>query len=65
MMSPDRDTAARVKTAVSGLLVVISAPSGAGKTSVLREVMERRPDVRFSVSATTRPPREGEVDGRD
>lgn len=48
-----------------GLLVVVSAPSGAGKTSVLRGVFDRRPDIRYSVSATTRPPREGEVDGRD
>lgn len=48
-----------------GILVVVSAPSGSGKTSVLREVLRRRPEVRFSVSVTTRPPREGERDGVD
>jgi guanylate kinase len=48
-----------------GMLVVISAPSGAGKTSVLRGVFERHPEARFSVSVTTRPPREGERTGVD
>jgi guanylate kinase len=50
----------------SGKLVVISGPSGAGKTSVMREVYGtcRLPLVR-SVSATTRPPRPDEIDGRD
>lgn len=48
-----------------GLLMVVSAPSGAGKTSVCRRVMELYPDIRFSVSVTTRPPRAGEVEGRD
>ena len=48
-----------------GLLVVMSAPSGAGKTSVLRGVFEKRPDIRYSVSATTRPPRDGETYGKD
>ncbi|MBT4482092.1 MAG: guanylate kinase [Candidatus Latescibacteria bacterium] len=47
----------------TGLLVVVSAPSGAGKTSVLSEVMRKFPDINFSVSVTTRPPREGERDG--
>ncbi len=48
-----------------GILFVVSAPSGAGKTSICRAVMERREGIYFSVSATTRPPREGEVHGRD
>lgn len=47
----------------TGLAVVISAPSGAGKTSVLFEVLNRHPEIRFSVSATTREPRTGETDG--
>jgi len=47
------------------LLVVISAPSGAGKTSLLREIFARNPEIRFSVSATTRPPRPEERDGVD
>ncbi len=48
-----------------GLLMVVSAPSGAGKTSICREFLRMFPEVRFSVSCTTRPPRPGEVDGRD
>ena len=45
--------------------VILSAPSGGGKTTIARRVLERRSDVGYSVSCTTRPPREGEVDGRD
>lgn len=48
-----------------GRLFIVSAPSGAGKTSLLRALMERDPSVTFSVSYTTRAPRPGEVDGRD
>ena len=46
-----------------GKLFVISGASGVGKSTVLKRVLEVRPDVRFSVSATTRPPREGEIEG--
>lgn len=45
--------------------VILSAPSGVGKTTIARRVLERRADVGYSVSCTTRAPREGEVDGRD
>jgi guanylate kinase len=45
--------------------LVLSAPSGAGKTTIARRLRGRRGDVVFSVSATTRPPRDYEVDGRD
>ena len=45
--------------------VILSAPSGGGKTTIARQLMERRPDVGYSVSCTTRLPRSGEVDGRD
>ncbi|MCE5264685.1 MAG: guanylate kinase [Deltaproteobacteria bacterium] len=45
--------------------MVISAPSGAGKTSICRQILRMFPNVRFSVSCTTRPPRPGEVNGRD
>jgi guanylate kinase len=45
--------------------LVLSAPSGAGKTTLARRLRERRGDIVFSVSATTRAPRDGEVDGRD
>ncbi len=48
-----------------GRLFVISAPSGAGKTTLLRGVMSSLVKVKFSVSHTTRNPREGEVDGID
>ena len=46
-----------------GKLFVISGASGVGKSTVLKRVLEVRPDVRFSVSATTRAPREGEIEG--
>ena len=46
-----------------GTLFVITGPSGAGKCTVLKKVLERLPDVYFSVSATTRAPRGGERDG--
>ena len=49
----------------SGQLYIISAPSGAGKTTILKQVMKDLPDLSFSVSHTTRPPRTGEVDGQD
>jgi guanylate kinase len=45
--------------------VILSAPSGGGKTTIARHLMERRSDVGYSVSCTTRLPRAGEVDGRD
>ncbi len=48
-----------------GLLFILSSPSGAGKTSLSRALMAEDPAVVLSVSATTRPPRPGEVDGRD
>lgn len=48
-----------------GLFIVVSAPSGAGKTTILRKVLKICPNVLFSVSYTTRPPRPGEEDGRD
>jgi len=46
-----------------GLIVVISGPSGAGKGTIISRILKLRPDLKFSVSATTRPPRPGEVDG--
>jgi guanylate kinase len=48
-----------------GLMFVLSSPSGAGKTTLSRLLIERMPGLRMSVSATTRPMRPGEVDGRD
>ena len=46
-----------------GRLFVISGASGVGKSTVLAKVMTQRSDIQFSVSATTRPPRDGEVEG--
>jgi guanylate kinase len=45
--------------------VVLAAPSGAGKTTLVRMLVERNPDLAFAISATTRPPRPREQDGRD
>lgn len=45
--------------------VVMSAPSGTGKTTICRELAQLDPKLCYSISATTRPPREAEVDGRD
>lgn len=45
--------------------VILSAPSGGGKTTLARRLLETRSDVGYSVSCTTRPPRPGEVAGRD
>src|SRR5690606_12556379 len=50
---------------MEGKLIIFSAPSGAGKTTIVRHLLDRFPQLAFSVSATTRPPRAGEVDGRD
>ena len=46
-------------------LIIFSAPSGAGKTTIVKEVMKSDLPFAFSVSATSRPPRDGEVDGKD
>jgi len=48
-----------------GMLVILSSPSGAGKTTLSRRLMAWDATLRFSVSATTRPPRPGEADGRE
>jgi guanylate kinase len=48
-----------------GLLCVISSPSGGGKTSIIRELIRRHPEYRYSISATTRPKRQYETDGKD
>jgi len=58
--SPDPSTRSR-----RGLLIVLSSPSGAGKTSISRRLMQEDPTISMSVSATTRPMRPGEIEGRD
>jgi guanylate kinase len=59
---PGRSTA---EPPARGDLWVIAAPSGAGKTSLVRKLLERDPSLRFSISYTTRAPRKSEKDGRD
>lgn len=49
----------------SGLLIILSSPSGAGKSTLARRLVEWDPTLKFSISATTRPPRPGERDGHD
>lgn len=46
-----------------GALIVLSGPSGTGKSTVIRALLQLRSDIRFSISATTRQPRSGETDG--
>ena len=48
-----------------GFLLVLSSPSGAGKTTITRRLLERDPSLSLSISVTTRPPRPGEIDGAD
>jgi guanylate kinase len=59
----DRDTLTPGRR--RGLLLVLSSPSGAGKTTLSRRLLAADDDITMSVSVTTRPPREGEVDGKD
>jgi guanylate kinase len=49
----------------NGSIFVVSAPSGAGKHAILHHVMDRVPNLEYCISATTRPPRPGEIDGKD
>ncbi|MBR3559012.1 MAG: guanylate kinase [Bacteroidales bacterium] len=50
---------------MKGKVIIVSAPSGAGKTSIVKHVLDNLPELRFSTSATTRTMREGEINGRD
>jgi guanylate kinase len=63
-MSDDTDTTPFTFTR-RGILFILSAPSGAGKTTLSRQILERTPDLRLSISYTTRAPRSGEIDGQD
>lgn len=53
------------QTAAKGKLLIFSAPSGAGKTTIMRHLLQHLPVLEFSVSACSRNPRPGEVNGRD
>jgi guanylate kinase len=48
-----------------GKCIIVSAPSGAGKTTIVKHLLKSIPSLAFSVSATSRPPRSNEVDGKD
>ena len=48
-----------------GLMLVLSSPSGAGKSTIARALLEREDELYLSISLTTRPPRPGEEEGRD
>ena len=45
--------------------IILSSPSGGGKTTIAHKLLAMRADVGYSVSCTTRPPRPGEIDGKD
>ncbi len=62
---PDHHHAARRRPAAAGRVVVLSGPSAVGKSTVVRCLRDRIPNLHFSVSATTRAPRPDEVDGVD
>ncbi len=59
-MTPDRDHPDRL-----GVMLTVCAPSGAGKTTLVKRLLEEFPRLAYSVSCTTRPPRPGEQHGRD
>jgi guanylate kinase len=54
---------AKTQIARRGILLVLSSPSGAGKSTITRAMLDREADLQFSVSVTTRKPRAGEIDG--
>ena len=55
----------KTKYTVEGITFIVSAPSGTGKTTTCRMLQERMPDLKFSISHTTRSPRDGEKEGKD
>lgn len=65
MMGTAAMTIATAPAQRRGLLIILSSPSGAGKSTLARRLMQWDPGLKFSVSATTRAPRPGEVEGKD
>ena len=64
-MDPSKKLPSAQSPREHGRLYVVAAPSGAGKTSLVKALMEREPRIQFSVSYTTRKPRPNEIPGRD
>lgn len=60
-----RSSLEEMKAQRRGIMIVLSSPSGAGKTTLTRMLLKENPDMAMSVSATTRSPRKGEEDGTD
>ena len=65
LQEPRIESQTKAGPAASPLLVLISAPSGGGKTTLCQQLLEARPQMTRAVTCTTRPPREGERDGVD
>src|SRR5437763_3250050 len=65
LSAPRPEAAANVIPTVSPLLVLISAPSGGGKTTICQQLLKARPQMTRAVTCTTREPRKGEQDGVD
>ena len=59
------NSGATTKLLSSGKLIVLTGPSGVGKGTLMRLLLSRHPELNYSISATTRSPRPGEVDGKD
>lgn len=59
------NSGATTKLLTLGKLIVLTGPSGVGKGTLMRLLLSRHPELNYSISATTRPPRPGEVDGKD
>ena len=62
-MKTESDSQECISGNASGSLIVISGPSGAGKGTIVKALLDKYPSIHYSVSATTRAPREGEVNG--
>lgn len=62
---PIQSCATTEENALSGKLIVLTGPSGVGKGTLMRSLLERHPELHYSVSATTRAPRPGEIDGKN
>lgn len=65
MLSEQKEVGQRQAVATRGILFVVSSPSGGGKGTLIQRVLKRLTDLQYSVSYTTRAPRNGETDGRE